>query len=57
MVTLGVGFRVNTIVSIDVQPEILSVTFKIYLVLPATVDVSVGLAKVESLRFLPGDQV
>ena len=41
--------------STEVQPEILSVTVKTYLVVPV-IGATIGLARVESLRFVLGVQ-
>ncbi len=57
MVTEAVGLIVSTIESIDVQPVTLSVIVILYLVVPATTGLIVGLATVALLRLVVGDQL
>ena len=56
MVTVAFGLNVMSAVSLDEQPVIKSVTVTVYFVNPATA-VTVGLAKVESFKFVFGDQL
>ena len=57
MLTDVAALSVSTIESTEVHPVILSVRVILYLVVPATTGVIVGLATVALLRLVVGDQL